>query len=148
MNAAAAGDEAGAERETGVPAPALVLVRTRQELSLGGEDRAGGIAGEPWPGAGRDLELAGGRAGPAGRAGQAMSAMDVLVALARLRPGQRQVIVEMFYLGRSVTGIAGLLGIPESTVRSRSYYGVRRLRRLLPARPGRGLSGRVQGGGS
>ncbi len=42
MNAAAAEDENNAERETGAPAPALVLVRTRKEsCAAGSPSRAG-----------------------------------------------------------------------------------------------------------
>jgi RNA polymerase sigma-70 factor, ECF subfamily len=77
---------------------------------------------------------------------QAMTAMDVRVALAQLRPEHRQVIVEMFYLGRSVTEIAQLLSIPEGTVISRSYYGLRELKRYGGNRRRR-LSGLAQGDG-
>ena len=62
--------------------------------------------------------------------------MDVRVALAQLRPEHRHVIVEVFYLGRSVTEIAQLLSIPEGTVTSRAYDGLRQLRRLLSAASG------------
>ncbi len=67
---------------------------------------------------------------------QAVTAMDVRAALAQLRPEHRQVIVWMFYLGRSVTEIAQLLSIPEGTVKWRSYYGLRQLKRLLSAASG------------
>ncbi len=62
---------------------------------------------------------------------QAMTAMHVRAALAQLTPEHRQVIVEVYYLGRSVTEIAQLLGIPEGTVKSRTYYGLRHLKRLI-----------------
>jgi RNA polymerase sigma-70 factor (ECF subfamily) len=62
---------------------------------------------------------------------QAMTAMHVRGALAQLTPEHRQIIVEVYYLGRSVTEIARLLNIPEGTVKSRTYYGLRHLRRLL-----------------
>ncbi len=67
---------------------------------------------------------------------QAMTAMDVRAALAQLTPEHRQVIVEMYYRGRSVAEIAQILKIPEGTVKSRTYYGLRRLKRLLSAAPG------------
>ncbi len=62
---------------------------------------------------------------------QAMTAMHVRAALAQLTPEHRQVIVEVYYLGRSVAEIAQLLNIPEGTVKSRTYYGLRHLKGLL-----------------
>jgi RNA polymerase sigma-70 factor, ECF subfamily len=62
---------------------------------------------------------------------QAMTAMHVRAALAQLTPEHRKVIVEVYYLGRSVAEIAQLLSIPEGTVKSRTYYGLRHLRLLL-----------------
>lgn len=74
------------------------------------------------------------RPNPVERIDQAMTAMDVRAALAQLTPEHRQVIVEMYYGGRSVAEIALLLGIPEGTVKSRTYYGLRHLKQLLSAR--------------
>ena len=59
------------------------------------------------------------------------AALDVRAAIAQLTPEHRQVIVEMYYLGRPVTEIAQSLRIPEGTVKSRAYYGLRHLRHLL-----------------
>ena len=67
---------------------------------------------------------------------QAMTAMDVRAALAQLTPEHRQVIVEIYYLGRSVAEAAQLLNIPEGTVKSRTYYGLRQLKQLLSAASG------------
>jgi RNA polymerase sigma-70 factor, ECF subfamily len=67
---------------------------------------------------------------------QAMTAMDIRAALAQLTPEHRQVIVQAYYLGRSVTEIAALLSIPEGTVKSRTYYGLRQLKRLLSVSSG------------
>jgi RNA polymerase sigma-70 factor (ECF subfamily) len=64
---------------------------------------------------------------------RAMTAMDVRAALAQLTPEHRQVIVEVYYLGRSVGEVAEMLDIPEGTVKSRTYYGLRQLKRLLSA---------------
>jgi RNA polymerase sigma-70 factor, ECF subfamily len=64
---------------------------------------------------------------------QAMTAMEVRAALAQLTSEHRQVITEIYYLGRSVTEVADLLNIPEGTVKSRTYYGLRHLKRLLAA---------------
>jgi RNA polymerase sigma-70 factor (ECF subfamily) len=68
---------------------------------------------------------------PADDIERALTAIDVRAALTRLTPEHRQVIVEMYYLGQSVADIAQSLGIPEGTVKSRSYYGLRQLRRVL-----------------
>lgn len=70
---------------------------------------------------------------------QAITAMDVRAALATLSTAQRQVIEQIYYLGRSCQETAEILGIPAGTVKSRAHYGLRRLRRILsPAgmRPG------------
>jgi RNA polymerase sigma-70 factor (ECF subfamily) len=67
---------------------------------------------------------------------QAITVMDVRAALAQLKPEHREVIVEMYYLGRSVAQTAARLGIPEGTVKSRTYYGLRQLKRLLSASSG------------
>jgi RNA polymerase sigma-70 factor, ECF subfamily len=73
------------------------------------------------------------RASPVQDIDQAMTAMDVRAALAELTPEHRQVVVEVYYLGRSVAEVAQLLGIPEGTVKSRTYYALRQLKRLLSA---------------
>ncbi len=67
---------------------------------------------------------------------QAVTAMEVRAALMQLRPAHRQVIFETYYLGRSVAEVAARRGIPEGTVKSRSYYGLRHLKKLLAAVPG------------
>ena len=68
---------------------------------------------------------------------QTATALDVRAALAQLTPEHRQVIVEMYYRGRTAAEIATRLGIPEGTVKSRSYYGLRQLKQLLSAPYGR-----------
>jgi RNA polymerase sigma factor (sigma-70 family) len=65
---------------------------------------------------------------------RAATALDVRAALGRLSAEHRQVIVEMYYRGHSAAETARLLGVPEGTVRSRSYYGLRQLRRTIPPR--------------
>lgn len=55
----------------------------------------------------------------------------VASALDALSPEHRQVIVELFYQRKSVAEVAALLAIPEGTVRSRCFYGLRALRREL-----------------
>jgi RNA polymerase sigma-70 factor (ECF subfamily) len=73
------------------------------------------------------------RADPAEPFEQAVTALDVRTALAQLTREHRQVIVEMYFHGRQVTEIAAALGIPEGTVKSRAYYAIRHLKRLLSA---------------
>ena len=52
-------------------------------------------------------------------------------ALNSLRPAHRGVITELFFQRRTVAETAELLGIPEGTVRSRCFYGLRALRTAL-----------------
>jgi RNA polymerase sigma-70 factor (ECF subfamily) len=60
-----------------------------------------------------------------------LDALVIAAALGRLSAGQRAVIVELYYRQRSVAEVAALLEIPEGTVRSRCYYGLRALREEL-----------------
>jgi RNA polymerase sigma-70 factor (ECF subfamily) len=76
------------------------------------------------------------RPDPTERIEQAVTAMDVRAALAQLTREHRQVIVEMYFRGRSVAEISQLLSIPVGTVKSRAYYGLRHLRRVLSAASG------------
>jgi RNA polymerase sigma-70 factor (ECF subfamily) len=62
---------------------------------------------------------------------QAVTALDVRAALTRLSTEHREVITEMYFRGRSVAETAEVLGIPVGTVKSRSYYGLRQLRRTI-----------------
>jgi len=52
----------------------------------------------------------------------------VLEALETLSPEHRDVLVELYYRGRSVVEAAAALGVPPGTVKSRSYYALRALR--------------------
>lgn len=60
-----------------------------------------------------------------------VDAMLIASALNSLSDSHRQVVVELFYNRRPVSEIAEELGIPEGTVRSRCFYGLRALRRAL-----------------
>ncbi|MEV1112595.1 sigma-70 family RNA polymerase sigma factor [Micromonospora sp. NPDC049751] len=51
----------------------------------------------------------------------------VQVALKQISPEHRQVLIEMYYKGASIAEAAERLGIPEGTVKSRTYYAVRAL---------------------
>jgi RNA polymerase sigma-70 factor (ECF subfamily) len=52
-------------------------------------------------------------------------------ALNSLDPAHRIVIAELFYHRKTVAEVAETLGIPEGTVRSRCFYGLRMLRTKL-----------------
>lgn len=52
-------------------------------------------------------------------------------ALCQLDLRHRQVLVEVYYRGHSVTEAAARLGVPPETVKVRTYYALRRLRLLL-----------------
>ena len=61
--------------------------------------------------------------------------MTVLGALERLSPEHREVLVEMYYRGRTVTETAEALGVPPGTVKSRSYYALRAMRAAISGGP-------------
>jgi RNA polymerase sigma-70 factor (ECF subfamily) len=61
--------------------------------------------------------------------------VTVLGALNRLSPEHREVLVEMYYRGRTVTETAAALGVPPGTVKSRSFYALRALRGVLAGGP-------------
>ncbi len=63
-----------------------------------------------------------------------LEAWQLAEAMAQLSLQHRQVIVEVHYLGNTVREVAGRLGLPEGTVKSRLYYGLRSLRLLLEER--------------
>jgi len=52
-------------------------------------------------------------------------------ALRRIRPDHRVAIVETYVRGRSYAEVAEELGVPEGTLRSRSFYGLKALRLAL-----------------
>jgi RNA polymerase sigma-70 factor (ECF subfamily) len=55
----------------------------------------------------------------------------VATAIHSISAEHRAVISELFYQRRTVAEVAELLGIPEGTVRSRCFYGLRALRKEL-----------------
>ena len=63
-----------------------------------------------------------------------VSSLAVAQALASLSVAQRQAIVECFYRGRSVAEAAEVLGVPPGTVKSRLFYGLRALRKVMEER--------------
>ena len=56
---------------------------------------------------------------------------ELIDALRRLSPAQREAIVEVFYRNATVATCATALGIAEGTVKSRLYYGLRALRDMF-----------------
>jgi RNA polymerase sigma-70 factor (ECF subfamily) len=52
-------------------------------------------------------------------------------ALRRIRPDQRYAIVETYLKGRRYSELAAELGLPEATIRSRVFYGLKALRLAL-----------------
>lgn len=62
---------------------------------------------------------------------RAVVAWQVEEALRRIGEDHRDVIIETYYQGRSCGEVAAKLRIPEGTVRSRLYYGLRALKLAL-----------------
>ena len=52
-------------------------------------------------------------------------------ALRRIGEQHRRVLVETYLRGRPYTEVANELGVPEGTIKSRVYYGLRALRNAL-----------------
>jgi RNA polymerase sigma-70 factor, ECF subfamily len=77
------------------------------------------------------------RADPEERIEQAVTALEVRAAIAKLSPRHREVVVAMYFQGWSATEIAESMRIPLGTVKSRAYYGLRRLREFLSTEPAR-----------
>jgi RNA polymerase sigma-70 factor (ECF subfamily) len=65
---------------------------------------------------------------------RAVLAWDVAEAMAALSPEHRAVLLETYYRGNSVADAAKVLGVPEGTVKSRTYYALRALRVALEER--------------
>jgi RNA polymerase sigma-70 factor (ECF subfamily) len=63
-----------------------------------------------------------------------VNSMTVLGAMDKLSVEHREVLVEMYYRGRTVAEAAQVLRIPPGTVKSRSYHALRALRTVLGGR--------------
>ncbi|MEZ0090600.1 sigma-70 family RNA polymerase sigma factor [Streptacidiphilus sp. EB129] len=59
---------------------------------------------------------------------------QMLDAMRGLRPEHQAVLIEVYYLRRTVAETAEHLGVPLGTVKSRCYYGLRALRNVLEER--------------
>ncbi|MGW7103610.1 sigma-70 family RNA polymerase sigma factor [Streptomyces sp. NPDC054838] len=66
------------------------------------------------------------------RTEQAVAALDLREALRCLSPEHRAVLDLIYFRGASVCEAAAALGVPSGTVKSRTHYGLRALRALLP----------------
>jgi RNA polymerase sigma-70 factor (ECF subfamily) len=64
----------------------------------------------------------------------ALLAWEVTEALRTLSPEHRRVLLEVHYRDRPVAEAAAVLGIPEGTVRSRTFYALRALKLALEER--------------
>lgn len=62
---------------------------------------------------------------------EALLAWQIEEAMRRIGEQHRRVLVEAYYRGRPYAEVAAELGIPEGTVKSRVYYGLRALRVVL-----------------
>jgi DNA-directed RNA polymerase specialized sigma24 family protein len=62
--------------------------------------------------------------------------------LARLTPEQREAVVLKVYEGFKFDEIAGILGCPASTVKSRVYTGLDQLKQMLAPHTGVGRAGK------
>ncbi|MEU3370131.1 sigma-70 family RNA polymerase sigma factor [Streptomyces sp. NPDC006711] len=58
--------------------------------------------------------------------------LDVRMAVRSLTPQHRAVLVQLYFRGLSVNEAADVLGVAPGTVKSRSYYALRALARMLP----------------
>ncbi|MEU2338886.1 sigma-70 family RNA polymerase sigma factor [Streptomyces sp. NPDC013172] len=59
-----------------------------------------------------------------------VNSVVVLEALQQLKAEHREVLVEIYYRGRTAAEAAGRLGIPEGTVKSRAHHALKALRKL------------------
>jgi RNA polymerase sigma-70 factor (ECF subfamily) len=64
---------------------------------------------------------------------QVLTAWQVDAALDTVPDDQRRVLVEVHWRGRPYAEVAAELGVPEGTVKSRVYYGLRAMRAALEA---------------
>lgn len=62
---------------------------------------------------------------------QALYRKLIVDALAKIAVAHRKVVVAIYLRGQSTEEVAQMLGVPLGTVKSRCYYGLRALRRVL-----------------
>jgi RNA polymerase sigma-70 factor (ECF subfamily) len=71
-------------------------------------------------------------------ADQVIDSMEVFEALQKLSEEHREVIVQIYFRGASLREASTALGVPEGTVKSRSYHALRALHKSL--RDGAGVT--------
>jgi RNA polymerase sigma-70 factor (ECF subfamily) len=59
---------------------------------------------------------------------------QIVEAVLELPPRFRDVLIEVYFRDRSVAQAAEILGVPEGTVKSRTFYALRALRERLAQR--------------
>jgi RNA polymerase sigma-70 factor (ECF subfamily) len=64
-------------------------------------------------------------------ADQVINSMEMFEALQKLSEEHREVIVQLYFRGCSLREASTALGVPEGTVKSRSYHALRVLRKSL-----------------
>ena len=69
---------------------------------------------------------------PGDQVNGSVTALDVRRAVGSLGPEHREVLVQVYFRDLSVAEAAAELGIPAGTVKSRTYYALRALRKGLP----------------
>ncbi|MER6186077.1 sigma-70 family RNA polymerase sigma factor [Streptomyces sp. NPDC001652] len=62
---------------------------------------------------------------------QLLARIELREALGRLSPEHREVIIQVYFLGRTCADVADELGLAASSARSRLYHGIRALRGIL-----------------
>jgi RNA polymerase sigma-70 factor (ECF subfamily) len=62
---------------------------------------------------------------------RALDAQQLAGALQQLSPDHREVVVALYFRGRSVAEAASELGVPPGTIKSRTYYALRGLKLIL-----------------
>jgi RNA polymerase sigma-70 factor (ECF subfamily) len=60
-----------------------------------------------------------------------VDSMVVMAAIDRLSPDHRNVLVEIYYRGRTINETAQVLGIAPGTVKSRSFHALRAMRAVM-----------------
>jgi RNA polymerase sigma-70 factor (ECF subfamily) len=63
-----------------------------------------------------------------------LDSAELKTALLQLDIEHRDTVVQLYYFHRSVADVAAALDIPPGTVRSRAFYGLRELRKILEQR--------------
>jgi len=81
--------------------------------------------------AGQEEAVRGESADPTNPIEDRLAAWQIGEALKRIGDAQRHAIVETYYKERSYKELAAELGVPEGTLRSRVFYGMKALRRKL-----------------